>query len=86
MGYPSEIPNSMPVRHGLPRRGRFARVADRLARPFARLFARLFARRLRTRTDAPDSFGQGIDPRRPPLTHEDARSLDFAEIERRLGD
>ena len=76
MGYPSEIPNAIPERRDPPIRGAWARLLDRVLA--------LFARRRRCRDDAPDRYGQGVDPRLPPLAPDAKQQLDFDEIARRV--
>jgi hypothetical protein len=77
MGYPTEIPNSIPARGEPPVQGAFARLLERVLA--------LLRRRPRRRLDAPERYGAGVDPSRPPLTSADAQRLDFAQLERRLG-
>ncbi len=83
MGYPSEIPNAIPPPREPPRSGALGKLLDLLLAPW-RAWRR--ARR-RHRADAPEQFGQGVDPRLPPLTAKDRAKLDVdrlaEELERR---
>jgi len=74
MGYPTEIPNRIPPRGDPPVRGAWARRLERMLA--------WFARRPRRRSDAPERFGRGVDPRLPPLSAADRDRFDFDQVSR----
>ncbi|MSP15220.1 MAG: hypothetical protein EXR73_01180 [Myxococcales bacterium] len=82
MGYPPEIPNAIPGDRLLPRRSALQRLWDRAVVPLVELFRR----RKRTRADAPAAFGQGVDPRRPPISAAERARLDVDHLTDHLTD
>ena len=81
MGYPSEIPNSMPGDRRVPIEDPFSRFV----RWSWAYVTRPFRRRKTTFAQHPERYHRGIDPTRPPLRPEDVAQLDVEALKRLTG-
>ena len=80
MGYPIEIPNSIPRLPPPPRRSRLERLLERVFELLPERLQALLRPRRRQRADAPQSFGQGVDAKRPPISARERAALDIDQL------